>query len=312
MAGRSMADRRARSGLLLLSPSLIGVLIFYGIPLLDVARRSFCDARGKRFVGLMNFKRIVGDQAFRLALYNTVRYELVCLPLLFTISLLLALLVWKIGEASGFCGAAVLPLALPAASMVLVWQIFLCPKGVLDQLLSRVTGSAWDRDWIGGPWVFWVLVAAYLWKNTGYDMLLWLSGLRAVPEQLYEAARIDGAGTLDRFIYITLPCLKGTAKLVFMLSLILSFQVFREAFLLAGSYPDESIYLFQHLFSHWFAEMDVQKMCTAAFLMVAAGVAVQQAIGRNRERVVRREEPTCMSGEKKSGKKEAAASAETA
>ncbi len=271
----SRAARQNRLGLLLLAPSLTGVLLFYKIPFIDVARRSFCDAMGRRFAGLANFRQLADDQAFRLALTNTVRYELVCLPLLLALSLLLALLVWKLGGAHGFCGTAVLPLALPSASMVLVWQIFLCRQGILDQLLGSVTAQPWERDWVHGPWAFGVLVAAYLWKNTGYDMLLWLSGLRAVPEQLYEAARIDGAGTLDRFRYITVPCLKGTARLVLMLSLINSFQVFREAFLLAGSYPDESIYLFWHLFGHWSAAMDVQKMCTAAFLLAAAGAAVQ-------------------------------------
>lgn len=317
---------------MLLTPSLAGILLFYGIPLLDVARRSFCDGMGKHFVGLSNFRQILKNQAFRLALYNTMRYELVCLPLLLSLSLFLALLVWKLQDVSrsrevtvpssskvgttrvptltraamdqgllrpapgtdrvlplpGASTALVLPLALPSASMVLVWQILLCREGVLDQFLGWLTASVWERDWTDGPWAFGVLVATYLWKNAGYDMLLWLSGLRAIPGQLYEAAKIDGAGRLERFRYITMPCLRGTAKLVLMLSLTGSFKVFREAFLLSGSYPHESIYLFQHLFNHWFVEMDVQKMCTAAFLMLTAGAAGYQVIWRYTGQAVRR------------------------
>lgn len=263
-----------------LAPSLTGTLIFYGIPFFDVARRSFCDAMGKRFVGLSVFWKLLGNQAFQLALYNTIRYELICLPLLLCLSLLMALLVWELKTVSGSVRALVLPLSLPAASMVLVWQIFLCREGVLDQLLGWLTGRVWERDWTDGPWAFGVLVATYLWKNAGYDMLLWLSGLRAIPDQLYEAAKIDGAGRREQFCYITMPCLKGTAGLVLMLSLASSFQVFREAFLLSGSYPHESIYLFQHLFNHWFVEMDVQKMCGAAFMMLMAGAAGYGAVLR--------------------------------
>ena len=126
---------------------------------------------------------------------------------------------------------------------------------------------------MNGPSAFYVLVFSYLWKNTGYDMVLWLAGLYAVPEPLYEAARIDGAGRKDCFIHITLPMLRPTAAMLAVLSLVNSFKVFREAYLIAGDYPHKSIYMLQHLFNNWFVKLDIQKM-SAASVMMALTVAL--------------------------------------
>jgi len=122
-------------------------------------------------------------------------------------------------------------------------------------------------DWIGSKAAFGVLVFAYLWKNFGYDMVLWLSGLSAINPALYEAAQIDGAGSLQRFVRITLPNLMPTLFTITVLSLLNSFKVFREAYLIAGGYPDDSIYMLQHLFNNWYGNLDVDKMCAGAVMM---------------------------------------------
>jgi len=114
---------------------------------------------------------------------------------------------------------------------------------------------------------FWVLIFTYVWKNTGYDMVLWLAGLSGIPDSLYEAARMDGAGRWACFRYVTLPELRGVCFLTAVLSLVNSFKVFREAYLIAGSYPHESIYLLQHLFHNWFLNLDMQKLYAGAVLM---------------------------------------------
>ena len=316
---------------LFLAPSLAGVTIFHGLPFVDVVKRSFQDAMGTRYVGLKNYQAVLGNTAFRMAVSNTTRFLLVCLPLLMLISFGIAVLLTAgaarrarqepptaargkrqeppaaargrrrealetvrrrrtdpgrkqassgtvRGEKQGSSGAEegpygifrttlVLPMAVPAASMVLVWKIFLCPEGVLNQWLTRLTGQMWQEDWAFSRWAFPVLVFTYLWKHTGYDMVLWLAGLQAVPGELYEAARIDGAGAWARLWYITLPEIRGTFVLAGILSLVNSFQVYREAYLLAGAYPDTSIYLLPHLFAHWFLSLDIQKMTAAAVLL---------------------------------------------
>ena len=98
-------------------------------------------------------------------------------------------------------------------------------------------------------------------------MLLWLAGLETIPRPLYEAAAVDGATPFQTFVFITLPNLLPTVVLTTILSLVNSFKVFREAYLVAGNYPQESIYLLQHLFNNWFLSLDIGKLSAAAVLL---------------------------------------------
>lgn len=242
--------------------------MFVGIPFLDVLRRSFCTPLTNDFTGLSQYLEVLNSAAFRLAAVNTLRFMAVCIPLLLVLSFLLGILVEKGDIRHGlFKTTLVLPMAIPVASIVLLWKIVFCPDGLWNQLLSVFTGQFREKDWVNGPTAFGVLAATFLWKNAGYCMLLWLSGLSAVPASLYEAAKVDGAGTLKRIIYITLPELKGTFFLTLILSSVNSFRIYREAYLIAGKYPDESIYMMQHLFNNWFLNLEIQKVCTAAVLL---------------------------------------------
>lgn len=258
---------------LFLVPSLAGTAVFMGFPFLDAVRRSFQDAMGVRFTGLKNYRAVWNNEAFRLAAGNTARFLALCIPLLMAVSLGLALVItWRrkgAGNLRLVRTTLVLPMVVPVAAMVLIWRILLCPDGILNQALTVVTGRLWETDWAFSGHAFSVLIATYLWKHTGYDMILWLAGLSGIPEELYEAARIDGAGLWQELIYITFPQLGGTAGLVGILSVVNSFRVYREAYLLAGSYPDSSIYLIPHLFAHWFLNLDIQKMTAAAVMMTA-------------------------------------------
>ena len=260
-----------------LARSLMGVVVFMGLPFGDVMRRSFLDAVGRAFVGVENYKIVWGNGAFRLAAGNMLRFLVIAVPVLFVVSLVLSLLVFQVGRGI-FKTSLVLPMVIPAAAMVLVWKILLCRDGVLNQILSGITGRAWDVDWVNGDTAFWVLMITYVWKNAGYDMLLWLAGLGGISESLYDAARVDGAGGWAQLRYITLPCLQGTMGLVIVLSVVNSFRVYREAYLLAGSYPDQRIYMIPHLFGHWFLTLDVQKMCTAAAILVAGALLAAGAV----------------------------------
>ena len=120
---------------------------------------------------------------------------------------------------------------------------------------------------------FGVLVFSYLWKNLGYDIVLWIAGLSGISENIYEAARVDGAGELKCFLYITLPNLLPSLYTISVLSLLNSFKVFREAYLISGDYPHESIYMMQHLFNNWFVSLDIQKM-SAASVMIESSVLI--------------------------------------
>ena len=111
---------------------------------------------------------------------------------------------------------------------------------------------------------FWVLVISYIWRNLGYDVVLWTAGLASIPETLYEAAKVDGAGSWQCFWKITVPNLLPSVFTIVVLSVLNAFKVFREAYLVAGDYPHESMYLLQHLFNNWYRDLSVDKMAAAA------------------------------------------------
>lgn len=247
---------------LFLAPSLLGVAAFVLIPFADAFRRSFFDSRGKTFVGLSVYQGVLENQAFRLAAVNTVRFMAASLPLLMAISFFLSLLVYQYSRKKSFFKTVlVMPVAVPSAAVILLWRMVFCEQGIVNELLNLKT------DWIYGPSSFAVLVFAYLWKNTGYQMLLWLAALGGISDELYEAAEVDGAGWLQKLIYVTIPQVKKASGMILFLAVINSFKVFREAYIVAGSYPNDRIYLLQHLFNHWFLNLDIQKMCAAAVLL---------------------------------------------
>ena len=257
---------------LFLAPSLAGTALFVLIPFADVVMRSFYQAVGGRFVGLENLVQVWNSQAFRLAVRNTLRFILVCRPSRMAFSLWAAVLVTAAFKGGNVYKITILlPLAIPVASVVLLWKMLFYPQGLLNQLVA-ILGFG-TRDWLNQNSAFYVLVFTYIWKNTGYDMMLWLAGLDGIPLELYEAARVDGAGSRQIFYYVTLPCLKSTAFLVTVLSIINSFKVFREAYLISGDYPHESIYMMQHLFNNWFVSLDIQKM-SAASVMIESSVLI--------------------------------------
>ena len=114
-----------------------------------------------------------------------------------------------------------------------------------------------------------MLCGSYLWKNLGYDIVLWMAGLSGIPTQIYEAAQVDGAGEWKIFCKITFPSLLPSLYTISVLSFLNSFKVFREAYLVAGDYPNESMYLLQHLFNNWFRDLSFDKLSAGAVLVAA-------------------------------------------
>ncbi|MBM6860710.1 sugar ABC transporter permease [Clostridium saudiense] len=247
-------------------PSLIGVAAFTLLPFLDVFIRSFQSAISREFSGLENYYDIFSNAAFKLASLNTIKFVIVCIPLLLVISLAIAVFLNRFVQASQILRTAFLiPMAIPIASVVLIWNIVFHEQGALSGVLNNFNIAG--QDWMSTGYAFWVLVFSYIWKNLGYTIILWLAGLNAISKEIYESAKVDGAGDFKCFTKITLPCLKPTLYTVAVLSLLNSFKVFREAYLVAGDYPDKSMYLLQHLFNNWFREMSFGKMAAASVVM---------------------------------------------
>lgn len=269
----------AAAGFLL--PSLAGVTVFYLLPLADVVRRSFTTAVTEEFTGFDNYRTVFQNEAFLLAAKNTAKFALCCLPILIVSGLLVALLITGSASRKGFQTCYLLPMAVPAATVALVWQIIFDRSGLLNGALSGIASALSGKktvvsiDYMETDAAFWVLVASYVWKNLGYTVTLWAAGLLGIPYQLKEAARVDGAGRGQIFFKIALPQLKPTLYTITVLSFLNSFKAFREAYLAAGSYPHESIYLLQHLFNNWYVDLALDKMAAAA---VVTGAVLLLAI----------------------------------
>ena len=251
-----------------LFPGFAGVCLFVLVPFGDVVRRSFSRLVTGEWSGLSNYKMILNNQAFLLAARNTLRFIGICLPLLITIALFLAYELSKSRHMKLLKSLYLLPMAIPAAAVVLVWKLLFDRQGILNALWGPFLSE--PVDYMGTNAAFWVLVISYIWKNLGYTVILWLAGIMGISEGIIDAAKVDGAGERTCFFQIILPNLKPTLYTITVLSFLNSFKVFREAYLVAGAYPHESMYLLQHLFNNWFLNLDMDKMAAAAVL--TAGV----------------------------------------
>ena len=232
-------------------------------PYVDVIRRSFCGAVNGEFVGIENYRTIFANKAFRLAAGNTLRFFGVCVPLLVVLSLIIAVLLAGQKRFTQILKSFfLLPMAIPVASVVLLWRLLFDDQGLLNHLLHML--SVQTTDWMNTGASFYVLVISYIWRNLGYDVVLWMAGLSAIPAALYEAAKVDGAGEWKCFTKITLPNLLPSLFTIVVLSVLNAFKVFREAYLVAGDYPQEKMYLLQHLFNNWYRDLSLDKMSAAA------------------------------------------------
>jgi len=259
--------REAAAGYLFVAPSLAGFSLFFLVPFIGSLYYCFTEGiGGTRFAGLTNFVNLLKSKSFLLASKNTMVFNLISVPLIIILSFLLAsLLNRKLKGLAYFRMFFIMPLVIPIASVILVWQIMFHEYGILNNLFSRIGFE--PVDWLRSRWSVGVLVLVYIWKNCGYNVILFLAGLNSIPKEYYESAYIDGAGPLICLRSITLPFLVPTGFFVFIMSIINSFKVFREAYLLAGSYPYKDIYMLQHFINNNFFNLSYQRLTTAAFIM---------------------------------------------
>ncbi|RKN63006.1 carbohydrate ABC transporter permease [Paenibacillus ginsengarvi] len=253
---------------LFLGPSGIGFGLFYLIPFVMGVVYSFMDSSvGGHFVGLDNYRELLASSSFRKAASNTFYFSAVSVPLMLVLSLSLAMLLNEnVYFRKWLRTSYVMPLVVPVASIILIWQMLFDWNGSMNAWLNLF---GFDRvDWMKSNAARNVVIVVYLWKNIGYNVILFLAGLQQIPKDYYETAQVEGAGRLRQFASITLVNLTSTTFFVVMMSIINSFKVFRETYLIAGDYPHDSIYMLQHYMNNMFASLDIQKMTAAATLMV--------------------------------------------
>lgn len=260
-------DRQGSGSTLFLLPSLIGVLVFFFIPFLIVIYYALIDNPiSHHFVGISNFIMIMKNNAFKKAAFNTGMFSLVAVPLAVLLSLGLALLLdRKMPLRSNISSFFLSPLMVPTASVVLIWQVLFHNDGTVNQILQHF--GAKGVDWLYSKQAMVVVTLLFLWKNLGYNMVLFISALASVPKSLLEAAVLENASSFQVFWHIKLRYMTSTIFFVVLMSLINSFKVFREVYLLKGDYPYETMYTLQHFMNNTFRSMDYQKMSAAAIMM---------------------------------------------
>ena len=266
--------RVKRSSGLFIAPSFLGVLVFFLIPFAVVVFYSLVDNPiSKNFVELDNFKYILENNAFKRAMTNTFKFSMVAVPLAVLLSLLLAILLdIKLPFRSQFRTFFLSPMMVPVASIVLIWQVLFSYNGAVNEVLLHFGVD--KIDWLKSEYAQVVIVVLFLWKNLGYNMILFMAALASIPKDIIEVARLESANSLQIFFYIKIRYLSSTFMFVTIMSLIKSFKVFREVYLLTTDYPYETIYLLQHFMNNTFRNLDYQKLSSAAVLMSMVMVVI--------------------------------------
>ena len=257
-----------------LSPSLLGVCVFFIVPFGVVVYYSLIDGVGSRnFVFLDNFVKLFHNSAFLLAAKNTLTFSAWAVPLAVALSMLLALMLEaRIPLKSQFRTFFLSPMMVPVASVVLIWQVLFNHNGTINEFLLLF--GADKIDWLQSAHSQAVVIILFLWKNLGYFMILFMAGLANIPKELLEVADVEGAGEMYKFFAIKLRYLSPTVLFVTILSLINSFKVFREVYLLTGDYPYETLYMLQHFMNNTFKSLDYQKLSAAAVVMALVMVVL--------------------------------------
>ena len=252
-----------------LCPSFLGVCLFFIVPFAVVVKYSLTDSAGAdaAFVGIDNFKRLISNQAFQLAAKNTLTFSALAVPLSVILAIALALMLEsRIPMKSAFRSFFLSPMMVPVASIVLIWQVLFSYNGSVNVLITSLFGAD-GVDWMNSDWAQGVVILLFLWKNLGYNMILFMAGLHNIPKTLLEYADVEGASEWYKFWAIKLRYLSPTVLFVTILSLINSFKIFREVYLLAGNYPYQKLYTLQHFMNNMFNTPDYQKLSAAAILM---------------------------------------------
>lgn len=257
------------TGIMLVTPFMIGFITFFLLPFFISVSYTFTfGAGGRQFVGIRNYQDVLSSDAFQRACYNTLRFILIGVPLIMLGSMIIALLLKRtILGGAYFRSVFIYPMIVPVASVVMVFQVFFANTGIINTLLGFMGMPA--SNWINSDKAFGVLVFLYIWKNTGYNVILLLSGLNGIPDDFYEAASIEGANKWYSFRRITMPIMSPTFFFVFVISVVNSFKSFREAFLLSGTIPHKSIYMLQHFMNNNFSNLNYQRLSVAAICTFA-------------------------------------------
>lgn len=254
--------------------SMAGFALFYLIPFVTSSVYAFTDNPVRmKFVGLKNFADIFKNQFFIRGLSNTVLFLIIAIPLSIVLSLLLAIGLKELPRAGEILSVLFLiPMVVPSASAVWFWIRIFAENGVVNQVLKFM--GICGVNWFDGNGARAVCVVIFVWKNLGYNAILFLAGLHSIPEEYYQCASVFGAGAWQRFRQITLVYLTPTFFLTFLMSFVNGFKIYREVFLIWHDYPPESVYLLQHFVNNTLLSLHYEKLVSAVYVLTGGMVLI--------------------------------------
>lgn len=283
-----------RAGWLFVSPALAAIGAFFVVPvaaalllsLTDFDLYALADRSNLRFVGLANYLHLLASPLFWRALGNTLYFVVLGVPVSILVSLVTALLVHSglTRLKAVFRTVLFAPYVTTVVGVAVIWiYVFHSRYGLLNHALGFVGVD--PIDWLGDPrWAMPAIVIFAVWKNFGYNMVIVLAGLQAIPDDLYEAATIDGAGMLQQLRFITLPSLAPTLTLVSILTMAGYFQLFAEPYVMTQGGPAQStvtvLYLMYEEGFKWWSLGSATAVAFLLFLLMFAFTALQTRIAR--------------------------------
>ncbi|GIT80907.1 sugar ABC transporter permease [Leifsonia sp. LS1] len=276
LGGRRRSGGTAPIALLFLLPALVILIAFVGWPMLSALRLSFTNASGfglEQWVGLDNYVRVFTDPRILSTLGNTALYTVLFTPTALIAALLLALLLGnrRLIARGFFRTALFLPFIVSLAVAAFAWTYLLDPQvGLLNYWLRSVgiqLGNVLQDPALAMPTV--VLVA--IWKSFGFYMVIFIAGLQEIPESLYEAAKIDGAGAWRRFTNVTLPQLSNTLAFVVVFAMIAALQAFDQIYVMTGGGPYRSTQtVVMEIYQEGFKKLDLGVATALSYVLLAA------------------------------------------
>lgn len=261
--------RKTYHAYILIAPLVLGCLLFNVIPFFLVLRYSFMRGSGRsaQFLGLDNYIKVLENEEFMLAFGNSMKFLAVGLPLIMVLSYVIALLMQKQANKHKLLKSVFLfPYIMPVAGTVLLINLLFSESGLTNDLLAALGLPV--QEWLSGPNAFWIMILMYLWKSTGYSVILLLAGLVTIPGDQYESADLDGASGFQKFRYITTPQMWYSVFFALIFSVINAFKCFREIFLIGGEHPVSELYMLQHFINNSFNNLNYPKLSVASVLLL--------------------------------------------
>jgi multiple sugar transport system permease protein len=288
--------RQNRAGWAFVAPALVLIGVFFFVPVLAGLFLSFTDfdiyAIGRpdtaRFMGLENYRQVLSNPLFWQALGNTFLFVILGGPLSVLTSLVAALLVSaKLVRYPGlFRSIFFMPVVTTLVAVAIVWRYLYHPQyGLLNWALGGV--GIHPVDWLGDPhWAMFAIILMAVWKNFGYNMLIFIAGLQSIPEDLYEAAHLDGAGSWARFRHVTLPSLAPTFLFVGVMTMLGNFQLFAEPYVMTQGGPLKAtttvvLLMYEEGFRWWRMGM-AAALAFVLFVIMFLGTLIQMRLQRER------------------------------